>query len=374
MIWQTLLNNPWVKLGFILLLVLFVTKIVAFLITKVLKRLTSITGTKRDDELVEKLENPLVYFIGLVFLRWAIAPIGFTPERLEIVQNSVETIIIIIVAYIITVIADLFLEVWGQEVAKRTKSGVDDQLLRLFHRSVSIVIGVLAFLYILSSWNIEIWPLLGSLGIAGIAIAFAFQETLKNLFGGISLILDKNIAIGDVVQLPSGESGKIYDMTLRSTRIRTWDNKLLIIPNGIMANEVITNISRPDKSRRITVSFGVAYGTDPEYVKHIVLKEVKNIKYTAKDPEPRVLFQSMGDSALLFDALYWVDDMANFIEAKETGTIKIYELLNRESISIPFPQRTVWSYDMGKYTEQKYIKKKIPKEKKSTPSKKGNKK
>jgi MscS family membrane protein len=361
--WALLFANPWVRLSLILIGVLFVTKVITLILTLLLKKITSLTETTKDDELVEKMENPLVYLVGLLFLRWGIGIVGLIEDKLAIVEKIIETGIIVFIAYIIVIIADIVLEVWGQDFAKKTKNKIDEQLIRLFHRSIEIVVGAIAFLYILNNVDIEIWPLLGSLGIAGLAIAFAFQETLKNLFGGISLILDKNIKTGDIIQLPSGETGTVYDMTLRSTRVKTFDNRLLIIPNSTMANEVITNISRPDRSRRVEVKFAVAYGADPEYVKHIIMEEIKSIDIVEKnDPLPRVIFQEMADNSLNFSALYWVKDLSNFIAAKEEGTIKIYERLNKENISIPFPQRTVWNYDMGKYKEQQYTKKKIPKE------------
>ncbi|MFT4326944.1 MAG: mechanosensitive ion channel family protein, partial [Candidatus Woesearchaeota archaeon] len=192
------------------------------------------------------------------------------------------------------------------------------------------------------------------------ALAFALQETLKNLFGGVALVLDKNIKTGDIVELPDGRSGMVYDMSLRSTRIKTWDNRLIIIPNSNMANDIITNISRPDKSRRVDVLFSVAYGTDPSYVKHIVLNEIKKIPDILQDPEPRVVFNDMGNSSLDFVARYWVSESKFFLAAKEAGTIAIYDLLNKENISIPFPQREVWVHNMGKHTAKKYAKKKIP--------------
>lgn len=372
---EALLANPWVRLSIILIVVLFATKIIALIISTILKKITKIAPNQQEESSIKKIENPIVYIVGLFFLKWGVSIIGLSIERQFFIERLIETGIIIFIAYIITVIAEIVLEVWGQEFTKRTKSNVDTQLLKLFHRSIKIVAAIIAFLYILSKWDVEIWPLIGSLGIAGIAIAFAFQETLKNLFGGIALILDKNIAVGDVVQLPSGESGMIYEMTLRSTRVKTWDNKLLIIPNSTMANEVITNISRPDRSRRIEVPFGVEYGTDPEYVKHIILEEVKKIDVAEKeDPAPRVIFQEMGDNSLHFTAFYWIKDMSNFLTAREQGTIQIYDRLNKEGIGIPFPQRTVWNYNMGKYKEKKYTKKKIPKEKKKKISKKRTKK
>jgi small-conductance mechanosensitive channel len=148
------------------------------------------------------------------------------------------------------------------------------------------------------------------------------------------------------------------DISLRSTRIQTFDNKLVIIPNSIMANGVITNVSKPDRSRRVVIKFGAEYGSDPDYVKKIVLDEITKIKLVEKkDPAPRVVFKDMGESALLFEALYWVKDLDNFVDAKEEGTTRIYERLSKENIGIPFPSRTIYLNDVSKGKTKPYEKK-----------------
>lgn len=335
------LNNQWVRLTLILLAAMLVVKVMTKIVFEILKQIAAKTPTEEDDILIAKLENPVVVVAGLFVIQWGMNYLDFAVRPL--LERVLDSAVIVVIAFGITRVFDLTINFWAQEFAKKTKSDLDDQLVRLFERTTDVVVYAIAVLYILYTWDVQIWPLLGSLGIAGIAIAFALQETLKNIFGGIELILDKNIKTGDIIELSTGVSGKVHDITIRSTRIRTWDNKLIIIPNSVMANDVITNISKPDHSRRITVEFSVAYGTKIEKVKKIVLQEIKKIKNVDIEKNaPRVLFRKMGDSGLHFEAFYWVRDLSYFLDAREDGTTRIYDRLNKEKIEIPFPQTQVW--------------------------------
>ena len=171
---------------------------------------------------------------------------------------------------------------------------------------MSVSYFIIVLLAILKIWGIQIGPLLAGLGIGGIAIAFAMQSTLGNIFGGVSLILDKTIKVGDVVYLDNETKGTILDIGLRSTKIKTFDNELIIIPNGEVANKKIQNVVQPDPSARVVIPFSVAYGSNVDKVKKIVLKEIAKIDGKDEEKEPNVRFLSMGDSALLFKAYFWM--------------------------------------------------------------------
>ncbi len=350
--------NGLVRIIGFLFLIVFGTKLLSITITKILKKFAALTPTKKDDEVIEEIENPIVYIVTLLVVRFSLYLVGFWPSAISVTQTIIDSLVIIFVAKILIVFVYLAINLWKTQLEKRKLNFLDDQIVGLLDRTVHIIMYAIAFGYILTVWKIDIWPVLGSLGVAGIAIAFALQETLKNLFGGIQIITDKIFSKGDIIQLSSGESGTIFDITLRSTRIKTWDNKLIIIPNAIMANDIVMNISKPDRSRRVEIKFGIEYGNDPEYVKAIVLNEIETVKEVELiNPAPVVVFKEMGESALIFEAKFWVMDLSNFISAKEDATIKIYERLNAEGIGIPFPQMTVWTNNNGNSKPFKYVKK-----------------
>ena len=218
---------------------------------------------------------------------------------------------------------------------------MDDNIISLVHGSVKAALFALGVIYILDIWGVEIGPFLAGLGIAGIAIALALQPILSNIFSGISVILDKSVRVNDLIYLGTDAKGKILKVGLRSTKIRTFDNELIIVPNNKLADSMIQNVALPDPKTRATVPFGVAYGSDVDKVKKIVLKELKTISDLDESEDITIRFVEMGDSSLNFKAYFYVDSFDNKWKAIDEANTKIYNALNKNGISIPFPQMDV---------------------------------
>ncbi len=204
---------------------------------------------------------------------------------------------------------------------------------------VFTIIGIIWMLYL---WGIDITPYLAGVGISGIILGLALQDSLKNILGGISVLLDKTFQVGDKVALESGEVGTINDIGLRSTKMITFDNEVIYVPNGYMANSRIRNYTRPDPKIRVRVEFGVEYGSDVDKVKKIVAETIKRMEKVLEKPAPSVQFMSMGDFALKFRVVFWVPHWDNEFPKKVEATEKIYNALNAAKIGIPFPTQTVF--------------------------------
>ena len=242
-------------------------------------------------------------------------------------------------------ILNILISVWGKKWAEKTESTLDDELLPLMHKASNIVAIIIGSFFILDVWKIDVTGLLAGVGVAGLAIGFAVKDSLANIFGGISIILDKAIKVNDVIKLENGSTGTIVDVGLRSTKIRTWNNELLIIPNGTLANSTIQNYKKPDLSVRAEITFGVEYGSDIDKVKEVVERTLKKVpKVVKKDDEKpiQILFLNMGDSALEFKARFWVKNYGDKFSTKIRATEDIYKSLNKSKIGIPFPTRTVY--------------------------------
>ena len=337
------LNIPLFKNAYVQSLVLFIVllvlvNIIVYVVKKYIGFMTRKTRTKLDDMLMDTLQQPITYVLYIFALKIAIMPLVVPAMFLHIL----DTVIIIIITFIAIRTVDILLDTWGKEFAKRTKSSLDDEILPLVHKASKAVLILIGLMFVLSEWGIEIGPLLASLGIAGIAVAFALQTTLGNIFGGIALILDKAFKVGDKIVLDSGEMGTVQDVGLRSTKILNFDGELITIPNGQLANMKIINWGEPAPKARFTVNFGVEYGTDVDKVKDIVMKEIKKIDAIVDDPEPQVYFDSMGDFSLNFMARCWVADYNDRYFTKEKLTKAIYEALSKNNIGIPFPTHTVY--------------------------------
>ena len=339
-IYQIIMGNIYLEFLFILLVSLIVAFIAKFILTQVLKPMAKKTKTKVDDLIIKSVSSILFYIILALGFK-----IGFETFKFEteLYKSLVDTFLIFLVAIaLIRIIRNLSMH-WIKDWAKKTKSTADDRLIPLVEKILKAMVVILALFFIFDAWSIDISPLLATAGIAGIAIGFAVKDSLANILGGLQLVLDKTFKVGDKVQIESGEMGVILDIGLRSTKLKTYDNEVIYIPNGQLANARIKNFTVPDLSIRVNVEFGVVYGSDPEKVRQVVLEALKKTEGVLDEPEPVVQFLKMSDFSLDFIARVWVKDYAEAFAMKVKATDVIYNMLNQAGIGIPFPTRTIFT-------------------------------
>ncbi|MBW2979818.1 mechanosensitive ion channel family protein [Candidatus Woesearchaeota archaeon] len=305
------------------------------LLQKIFLTLARKTKIKLDEVLIERTNKPLALLLLLFGVRLSIIPLGLLESINIFSDRLVLSLIIVVTAYLVVVIFDAIIEASSRRWAQRTS------VIKLFYRFSRIVIVLLFLAAVLDLWGIRVGPLLAGLGVAGIAIAFALQTTLGNIFGGVSLIMDNAYRVGDIVKLESGEMGTVYKVGLRSTKIQTWDNEIIIVPNGKIADSRIQNLVQPDRKIRVLVNFGVEYGSDVDKVKKVVRGIIGKLDIM-KDPAPQVLFLEMGDFALQFSARFWVDDITKRFLTREQAVCDIYKTLGKAGIKIAFPTSTVY--------------------------------
>jgi MscS family membrane protein len=258
----------------------------------------------------------------------------------------VETFLIVVITILVIRIVNDLATHWKEDWAAKTESSADDRLIPLIEKIIKVIFVALAVIFIFDSWEIDISPLLATAGIAGIAVSLAVKDSLANVLGGLQLVLDKTFKVGDKVKLESGELGVILDVGLRSTKLRTYDNEVIYIPNGYLANAKVRNYTVPDLKLRVNVEFGVAYGSDTDQVRELVLESLKNMDKVLDDPAPAVQFLKMSDFSLDFIARVWVQDYMDAYSMNLQVTDQIYKTLNKHGINIPFPTHTVYTKKM----------------------------
>jgi small-conductance mechanosensitive channel len=212
--------------------------------------------------------------------------------------------------------------------------------------SVRLVVLVLGLLVLLSSLGIEITPLLTALGVGGLAVALALQDTLSNLFAGMHLLADKPIRVGDYVRLPDGVEGFVSDIGWRSTRIRTLQNNVVILPNKRVAESVITNFDLPESRMSLLVQVPVDYASEPDRVETILIDEAlgaaAEVSGLLADPKPFVRFiPGFGESAVQCTLICQVASFVDQFEAQHVLRKRILRRFRAEGIAIPYPARTV---------------------------------
>jgi small-conductance mechanosensitive channel len=327
----------------IILIVFFVlAQITNFLFNKVFIMLTSKTKTDIDDEIMRILNMPIFYTVVLLGASQAFNYIetlsGYSGEFERIIKSAM----IIVWTYAISKLAQVVIAGFGFKFAARTKSSLDDELMPLFKKLSNIIVYFAGAMILLRTWNLDITPLLASAGIAGFVIAFAAQDTIAHLFGGVSIYFDKPFRVGDRIQLESGEIGDVLEIGIRSTRIKTFDETAIIIPNSKIASSKIINYDQPESKIKTKIKVGVAYGSDANKVKEILLDIAGKTEGVESDPAPAVYFSELGSYALEFLVITWVDSPRKQFSVKTKINEEIYERFEKEGIQIPYPTQDIY--------------------------------
>jgi small-conductance mechanosensitive channel len=337
---QLLGDHSYAKALLILGFALIAAKAFDWLMRRVIRRFTSNTRIDIDDEIAAAMHQPLFWTVLLIGALAALVPLEPPELWLANSQSIVLTVLTLVWSLFAVRVARLVL----QALSERDDGAplVQPQTLPLFE-NLALIIAIASTLYIIFRvWNIDMTAWLASAGIAGIAIGFAAKDTLANLFSGVFILADAPYKIGDFVMLDSGSRGEVTHIGIRSTRLRTKSDVEVTIPNSIMGNSMVTNESggRHEKYR-IRIKIGVAYGSDIDQVRAVLMAIGTENPDTCGDPEPRVRFRTFGDSSLNFELLCWIDRPQLCGRVVDAINTAIYKTFISEGIEIPYPQRDV---------------------------------
>lgn len=341
--WKTEQFKGIFSLIVIVILAIIIYFILDFLLRKLFKKATERTETKLDDILFELLDKFLFrfIFIGVLFLLNSRLK-NIIPEKITyyIKEILIFVLTLFVVHLTIKIVNDLT-DWYLTKVSKKTQTDLKKEFGPLIKRVLQVLIIFTGLIGLFSHWNIDIKGLVVSLGVGSLAVALAAQETLANMIAGFVLMLDRPFRIGDRIKLTSGLMGDVFEIGLRSTKILDFENNLHIIPNNDIMKNVIVNLSYPEPRVRVKIDVGVAYGSDLDKVKRIILEQFKNHPKILDEPEPKVFFINFGDSSLDLMAIGFVSEYKDAWTTGEEIRIAIYEAFNREKIEIPFPQTVV---------------------------------
>ncbi|HHV55926.1 MAG TPA: mechanosensitive ion channel [Firmicutes bacterium] len=232
------------------------------------------------------------------------------------------------------------------EVARRTRSPLDEQFVPIISKVLVLVIYFIGATVVLARFNINVTALVTTAGVASLAIALAAQATLSNMFAGFTIMIDRSYRVGDRIQLPDGTMGDVYDIGLRATKILSFDNELIIIPNREMVASRIINQTYPDLRVKVRIRVGVSYATDIDRAKQVLLETCLAHPKVLKDPAPGVYFTDFGDSSLNLLAICWVEDYRDRFSVQDELNTAVKKRFDEEGIEIPFPQRDLHLRDI----------------------------
>lgn len=326
------------------LIVLLFWMLSQFVVTVLQKwggRLAAFTSTDLDDRILRRVlpqVTKLLMTCG-IYLAARMLPLG---AMWHTVVSGV--LFIVLVAIIFLLLYQAMDELLNWYVASQhdvSASAMSRQMVPVFEKLVSLFLIATALIIVLKHFNVDIFSLVTALGIGSLAIGMAAKDTLAHMISGFTLMIDRPFRIGDRIQISSGQVGDVLDIGLRSTKIKTLDNQLLIIPNSDLCNTMVTNQAFPNSRVKGRINIGVAYGSDVEQVKALLVATALEVEGVLCEPLPEAFFVSFGDSALNMSLFFWVDEYATLFAITDKVNSLIIKRFREAAIEIPFPIRTV---------------------------------
>ena len=298
------------------------------------------TETTVDDIFIDAMKQPTIYWSLALGLYIALDTSGFSKKY---VAYGLNALYILIVLSVTLALANISSNIFLNKIKKAETPLPVTGLSRTVIRALIFALGLLI---ILNGLGISITPILTALGVGGLAVALALQDTLSNLFAGMHIIVENSVRVGDYIKLSSGEEGYVADIGWRTTRVRQLANNLIIIPNNKLIQSNITNYYMPEKRMSLLIKIGVSYDSDPDAVEKILVEEALAaadlVAGLLKDPPPFVRFiPGFGDSSIDFTLICQVNEYTDQYLAQHEIRKRIFKRFKKEGIEIPFPIRTV---------------------------------
>jgi len=331
------------------LLILFITIVgrqwLLWLFERVAHNIAARTATNLDNVLLEAAEKPagwLLYTIGVLATLHTINPPEAIFPLMSLVDQIGRILSLAIGSWFLWRLID-GLSAHLSAKASQTESSLDDQLVPFISKTLKIFIVITAVLVIAQNMGYSISGLVASLGIGGIAVAMAARDTLANVFGSIMILMDRPFAIGDWIKAGDFE-GVVEEIGFRSTRIRTFEQTLVNVPNSVLANMVIDNIDARSK-RRIMMRIGLTYSTTTDQMQKAI-EGIETIlaQHPGVDQDFKLVkFDQFADSSLSIFLYYFSADKnwAAYLQVRQEVNVQIMQLLESMDLDFAFPTRTV---------------------------------
>lgn len=318
--------------------VLFIARRVAL---STFSRWAAKTETRADDFIIDSVRHPSFFWVLAISIYITIATSDLPPR---FVNYGLKALYVLIILSVTLALANIASRLVQSAIEKSSPGVAVTGLSRTVIKGVVLAIGLLI---ILNGMGVSITPMLTALGVGGLAVALALQDSLSNLFAGMHLLMERPIRVGDYIKIDSGQEGFVSDIGWRTTRIRQLANNIIIIPNNKLAQSIIINHSMPENRMSLLVNIGVSYSSDPDKVEKVLTDEaakaIGEVQGLLAEPAPFVRFiPGFGDYSLNFTLICQVAEYVDQYGVQHELRKRIFKRFNEEGIEFPFPTRTVY--------------------------------
>jgi small-conductance mechanosensitive channel len=265
--------------------------------------------------------------------------INFEILKTDNIEITVSSVIIVILVFLATLIGLKIIRGFFRRYIKKQEAE------RRSYWSVYLifryVVWVVVIVLMLETSGVKVSVLLASITALLVGVGFGIQQLFSDIASGIVLIFERNLQINDIIELDDGTVGRVLHIGLRTSKLKTRDDVILVVPNSKFVNDTIINWSQMDYNTRFSVKVGVAYGSDTKLVSRLLLECTHNNKNISAHPKPFVRFNDFGDSSLDFQIYFWVRESFLVENTKSDIRYAIDDAFRKNGVQIPYPQRDV---------------------------------
>jgi MscS family membrane protein len=326
--------KTWLISLAIIVIAIIVNKLVTFLNKNVFRKIAAKTNHKIDDILLDSAEKPVMFGIMLVAIWFATAHLNMSDKMHNIIEKAYHILIVINVTW--------FVSTFTSSLISEYSTRINNRLLPLIRRTALIFVWIIGIVTALHNAGVEIASILGVLGVGGVSIALAAQDTLKNIFSGVTIVTDAPFRIGDIIQFDSYE-GVVQDIGLRSTRILTYDQRIVSVPNYKLMDASVVNISA-EPSRRVITKLGLTYDTAPHKMQEAIdILKTTPQKVNEIEANTIAVFSDFADFALVITYIYYIKKNCDIRESTSKVNFEILNNFNEAGLNFAFPTQTIYA-------------------------------
>lgn len=335
--------EDWISLGIALLIVLAGYLVGTWLIRRVLPRIVQRSDTNLDDHLLQSIGPDLRWLVVVLALEFAVQQLSFLSPELKMLLSDAYFVLVLVMAMRITWrLIDLADEWYRSRLAEEERLDSFDPVMTLLVRLGRVVAGVIAISILLAHFGVSITAFAAALAVAGLALALAAKDIVADAIEGFIILVDQPFRIGDRIEIQDvGTWGDVTEIGLRTTRIRTRDNRVVIVPNSIIGANQVLNYSYPDPRYRIETHVGIAYSSDLEAARRIIVDTVRQMEGVLPDEPVDALYIEMGDSARIIRVRWWIESYVDARRMLDRVHTAVEHALDEAGIEMPFPTQSI---------------------------------
>jgi small-conductance mechanosensitive channel len=337
-----LTTDDWINLAFSVLMVLLTVAFAGPVLKRGLRRVVKTTSTDLDDRLVAAVLPQIRQFVVVLVIDFATVRLDFLSVRLRTLLGDVYFLLYaVILGTALWKALGVAIDWYGKEVVSKDKDEEDqakiETKLSLLRHVGQIIIIVVCTSLVLEHLGVHITAVAASFGLIALALSLAAQDTLTDIINGFLITVDQPFRVGDRIEIQDINTwGDVVDIGTRTTRIRTRDNRMVIVPNSIIGKNQVINYTYPDPRYRVQIEIGIGYDADIEEVRSIIEDAVSKVDGVLTDKPVDALFLEFGDSAMVFRVRWWINSYTDTRRMFDKVNEAMYKALDAAGVDMPF--------------------------------------